>query len=101
MSPDFSKWPDFHPCLQYCSHLHAIPLQPAYGEYAWRAKGRGVAAGNASALIRPDLETLPGVFLRAGYRTAVVEKRHLGLGKPEGPDWNGEIKPRPLELGFD
>lgn len=71
------------------------------GEYAWRAKGRGVAPGDASALIRPGVETLPSVMQRAGYRTAVIGKWHLGLGGDEGPDWNGELNPGPLEIGFD
>ncbi|MFC3880600.1 sulfatase-like hydrolase/transferase [Algoriphagus namhaensis] len=71
------------------------------GEYAWRAKGRGVAPGNASALISAGRQTLASVFQKAGYKTAVVGKWHLGLGGKEGPDWNGEIKPGPLEIGFD
>ncbi|WP_396127662.1 arylsulfatase [Algoriphagus halophytocola] len=71
------------------------------GEYAWRAKGRGVAPGDASALIRPGVETLPAVMQRAGYRTAVIGKWHLGLGGDNGPDWNGELNPGPLEIGFD
>ena len=31
----------------------------------------------------------------------MIGKWHLGLGGPQGPDWNGEIKPGPLEIGFD
>jgi len=36
----------------------------------------------------------------AGYATACIGKWHLGFGKG-APDWNGELKPGPLELGFD
>lgn len=71
------------------------------GTYAWRKKGTGIAPGNASLIIPVDKLTLPAVLKRAGYQTAIVGKWHLGLGGPEGPDWNGEIKPGPRELGFD
>ncbi|GAB3995011.1 arylsulfatase [Spirosoma daeguense] len=70
------------------------------GEYAWRQKGTGIAPGNASLIIKPGRSTLPGVFKAAGYQTGAVGKWHLGLGGPEGPDWNGELKPGPMEVGF-
>lgn len=70
------------------------------GEYAWRRKGTGIAPGDAPMIIQPGRSTLPGVFKAAGYQTGCVGKWHLGLGGPEGPDWNGELKPGPLELGF-
>jgi hypothetical protein len=38
---------------------------------------------------------------KAGSQTGVKGKWHLGLGPQGGPDWNGEIKPGPLELSFD
>lgn len=71
------------------------------GTYAWRKKGTGIAPGNASLIIPVDKITLPAVLKRAGYQTAIIGKWHLGLGGPEGPDWNGEIKPGPREIGFD
>jgi arylsulfatase A-like enzyme len=70
------------------------------GSYAWRKTGTGIAPGDAALLIPTDRITLPGVLKRAGYQTAVVGKWHLGLGPKGGPDWNGDIKPGPLELGF-
>lgn len=71
------------------------------GDYAWRKKGTGVAAGDEALLIDTDRTTLPGVLQSAGYKTAVVGKWHLGLGAENGPDWNGKISPGPLEIGFD
>jgi arylsulfatase A-like enzyme len=70
------------------------------GEYAWRKKGTGVLPGNASLIIDPAKLTWPAMMKRAGYRTGVVGKWHLGLGTGN-LDWNGEIKPGPLEVGFD
>jgi arylsulfatase A-like enzyme len=70
------------------------------GEYAWRKKGTGVLPGNASLVIPPGRTTLPSLLSSAGYATGVVGKWHLGLGHGE-IDWNGDIKPGPLEVGFD
>lgn len=72
------------------------------GMYAWRQKGTGVLPGDAALILDPAKPTLASVFQRAGYRTGVVGKWHLGLGPGPGKtDWNGEIKPGPLELGFE
>lgn len=70
------------------------------GEYAWRRKGTGVLPGDAPALLRPGRPTLASMLHRQGYRTGVVGKWHLGLGDGN-VDWNGEIRPGPLEIGFD
>lgn len=57
---------------------------------------------NAPLIIPTNQITLPKIFKKAGYRTAVIGKWHLGLGKKDKEvDWNGEVKPGPLEIGFD
>jgi arylsulfatase A-like enzyme len=72
------------------------------GEYAWRRRGTGVLPGDAKLIIEPGRPTLASMLREAGYTTAVVGKWHLGLGPGPGlTDWNGEVKPGPLEVGFD
>jgi arylsulfatase A-like enzyme len=70
------------------------------GEYPWRRKGTGVLPGDARLIIEPGRPTLASVLRGAGYRTGVVGKWHLGLGDG-AVDWNGEIRPGPLDVGFD
>ncbi len=70
------------------------------GEYAWRKKGTGVLPGDARLILDPANLSWPGMMKRAGYRTGVVGKWHLGLGTGN-LDWNRDIRPGPLEVGFD
>ncbi|MBN1845413.1 MAG: sulfatase-like hydrolase/transferase, partial [Sedimentisphaerales bacterium] len=70
------------------------------GEYPWRKKGTGVLPGSAGLIIEAGRTTLASIMQKAGYATGVVGKWHLGLGEGN-VDWNGEIRPGPLEIGFD
>ncbi len=86
----------------YCSASTCTPTRFSMltGTYAFRQKGTGIAPPNGPAIIKPGTETLPSILQSVGYATAVIGKWHLGLGDP-APDWNGELKPGPLEIGFD
>ena len=70
------------------------------GRYAFRNPRAQVLPGDAPLLIRPGTPTLASILRSAGYATAVVGKWHLGLGDGD-LDWNGPIRPGPLEIGFD
>ena len=87
----------------YCSASTCTPTRYSMltGNYAFRKKGTGIAPPNAAALIPPGTTTLASILQKAGYTTAVIGKWHLGLGSKPGPDWNGLLKPGPLEIGFN
>ncbi len=69
------------------------------GEHAFRHNA-AILPGDAPLIIPEDKPTLPDMLKKAGYATAVVGKWHLGLGNGN-VDWNGDVKPGPLEIGFD
>lgn len=74
------------------------------GVYAWRnaSKRTGILDGDDPLCIDPGSVTLPSMLRQAGYATALLGKWHLGAGDGTRPvDFNGEIKPGPLEIGFD
>ena len=87
----------------YCSASTCTPTRYSMltGTYAFRGERTGIAPPNAPAIIKPGTETVASILSRAGYATGVIGKWHLGLGGEGGPDWNRELKPGPLEIGFD
>ena len=86
----------------YCSASTCTPTRYSLltGTYAFRAERTGIAPPNGPAIIKPGTPTFASIVQQSGYKTAVIGKWHLGLGDPK-PDWNGELKPGPLEIGFD
>ena len=87
----------------YCSASTCTPTRFSLltGTYAFRRKGTGIAPPSAPAVIKPGTETVASILQRADYETAVIGKWQLGLGGSGGPDWNCDLKPGPLEIGFD
>lgn len=86
----------------YCSASTCTPTRYSLltGNYAFRRPGTGIAPPNGPAIIRPGTTTIASLLKQAGYATAAIGKWHLGLGDKK-PDWNGDLKPGPLEIGFD
>lgn len=70
------------------------------GEYGWRRNIWAPVFHTAGALIGTEQMTVSRLLQQQGYATACIGKWHLGFGE-QTPDWNGELKPGPLEAGFD
>ncbi len=70
------------------------------GMYPWRNKDAKILPGTAPLLITTEQQTLPKMFKKEGYQTAIVGKWHLGLGSGN-VNWNERISPGPNEVGFD
>lgn len=70
------------------------------GTYPWRNPRAKILPGDAPIIIEPESATMPNMFRKAGYKTGIVGKWHLGLGQGE-IDWNGKIDATPNDVGFD
>jgi arylsulfatase A len=67
------------------------------GTYYFHAKFKG----RYPLMFHEGQVTLPSLLKSAGYRTAALGKWHNGFGREPEPDYNKELKPGPLEIGFD
>ena len=70
------------------------------GSYPWRNPKAAVLPGDAPQIIGKSDATMPKMLQRAGYRTGIVGKWHLGLGSGE-LDFNQPIDGTPNYVGFD
>ena len=70
------------------------------GEYPHRRNLSKPVFLKTGLVVDTNQQTIATVMKDAGYATACIGKWHLGFGQA-APDWNGELKPGPLELGFD
>ena len=71
------------------------------GCYPLRRNLWGPISMRGSLAIDPGQLTLARLLQERGYATACIGKWHLGFGENAPPDWNEELTPGPLELGFD
>jgi arylsulfatase A-like enzyme len=94
-----SRFTDAHSPASTCTPTRSALLT---GRYAWRQEpGSSIAPGDAPLFVPAGTPTIASILKQAGYATGAVGKWHLGLGDANGPDWNGDLKPGPLEIGFD
>lgn len=99
LASDGMRFLDAHSPAATCTPSRRALLT---GVYSWRQQpGSTIAPGDAPLSISTNTTTIASLAKSAGYRTGVVGKWHIGLGPEGGPDWNGVIKPGPLDLGFD
>ena len=96
LARDGMRFTDAHCTASTCTPSRYSLLT---GSYAFR-RDAAVLPGDAPLIIDPSKGTLPSMLQKAGYKTAVVGKWHLGLGNGH-IDWNREITPGAREVGFD
>ncbi len=95
------RFTDAHASAAVCTPTRYSMLT---GQYSWRVDAvglnKGVANGGSPLLIPTTTVTLPKLLKTAGYRTGAIGKWHLGFGNSK-PDYNKDLTPGPLEIGFD
>ncbi len=91
------RFTDAHTASAVCSPSRYGLLT---GRYPLRRNFWGPVNLRQPLTIDTDHLTLGKLMADEGYSTACIGKWHLGFGE-KAPDWNGDLKPGPLELGFD
>ena len=92
------RFTDEHCTASTCTPSRFSLLTGVYG-FRYNAN---VLPPNAPLLIPVDMMTLPKMLKKAGYETGIVGKWHLGIGeKGDFTNWNGDVKPGPIEVGFN
>lgn len=92
------RFTDAHTPSSVCSPTRYALIT---GRYCWRTPARSGVFGTHDPLkIETSRPTIASLFTKAGYRTAVVGKWHLGLGADKQTDYTKPLVPGPREIGF-
>ena len=91
------KFTDAHSASAVCSPSRYGKMT---GRYPYRKNFWGPVTNGGALTIDTDRETISSLLKKSGYQTAFFGKWHLGFGDKR-PNWNDDLKPGPLELGFD
>jgi arylsulfatase A len=92
------KFTDFHSASAVCSPSRYALLT---GQYPSRKEMWRPVFLRSPLVIDTGQMTLGKIMQNAGYETAIIGKWHLGFGNLDPVDWNKELKPGPLEVGFN
>lgn len=97
LAADGRRFTDAHSASAVCTPSRYALLT---GDYPLRIGSTRPVFLKSGLIVDPEKQTLADVMKEAGYATACMGKWHLGFGA-KTPDWNGDLKPGPLEVGFD
>lgn len=92
------RFTDFHAASAVCSPSRYALIT---GEYPDRVEFSHPIFLKTPLKVDTSKVTVADIMKDAGYATGIVGKWHLGFGNKAPIDWNKELKPGPLELGFD
>ena len=97
LATDGRRFTDAHSASAVCTPSRYALLT---GDYPHRIGSSRPVFLKSGLIVDTEKQTLADVMKGAGYATACIGKWHLGFGE-KTPDWNGDLKPGPLEVGFD
>ncbi|MGJ8651190.1 MAG: sulfatase family protein [Opitutaceae bacterium] len=97
LAADGRRFTDAHSASAVCTPSRYALLT---GDYPHRIGSSRPVFLKSGLIVDTEKQTLADVMKGAGYATACIGKWHLGFGE-KTPDWNGDLKPGPLEVGFD